>query len=732
MRRAFQFWPAAFALLAVAAPQQLPAAADARQLAASVIIHRDEWGVPHIYGPTDASTSFGLAYAQAEDYFWQVEDTYLQALGRYAEVVGPAGLGSDILIRMYEVPSRSKADYEKLDADLKAIGEAYVAGLNYYLEKHPQVKPRLLTHFEPWYVVAFDRFALLSFMYSKSHADKPVPSEYEERIAKVIGSNEWAIGPSKTRAKTAMLFINPHQPWYGYGQFYEAHVQSGEGLNFSGSCFFGSPVLTMGHNEHLGWAHTVNEPDIADVYRETFDDPKQPLNYRYGNGYRTAVEWKETILVGNGKGQTTSQQYTFRKTHHGPIVAKEDAKHSLAVKISRIFEGIRIRQALKMSKAKNFTEWKAGIALLNLPMFNTAYADTDGTIFYVYNGAVPVRDPQFDWKRPVDGSDPRTEWKGLHPFEDLPQVLNPMTGYVQNCNSTPHMTTDDGNPSWRDFPGYMVEDKFDDKRRAKISRKLLREAHDVTFEQWQKLAFDTTLYWPLTELPRYRRALDRLKETDPKLAAEAEPYLAHLCDWDCRITGDCTQALLCTDWYAEMYGDRYPAEDLKPQYVDNYPNRFKTLIAVAKKLKALHGDWKVAWGKVTRTQRQPNVPSYEAAAQLFRDQKPSLPLVGGPGPLGIAFTLYYTPSIPVRKQRFGVVGGSFMGVYEFSPRIKAATVLQYGDSGDPKSPHFFDQAKLYSDTKFKTAWFYKDEVESHTVVKYHPGEESPPQQAASR
>ncbi|HEV8003629.1 MAG TPA: penicillin acylase family protein, partial [Planctomycetaceae bacterium] len=454
-------------------------------------------------------------------------------------------------------------------------------------------------------------------------------------------------------------------------------------------------------------------------------DPQNPLSYRYGNEHRTAVEWKDTILVKKGDGSPIENHYTFRKTHHGPIVGRQNGQHALAVKIARIFDGVRVRQALAMSKAKDFSDWKAAISMLNLPMFNTAYADDTGRIFYVYNGSIPIRDPQFDWTKPVDGSDPRTEWKGLHPFEDLPQVLNPSDGYVQNCNSTPFMTNDTDTPSVRDFPAYMCEDAFLDRRRAQISRKLLREAHDVTYEQWQNLAFDTTLYWPLTELPVYKRQLEDLKKSDPQLAEEVKPYLDHLLNWDCKVTADSTQALLCAEWYADMYGDRYPAETLKPRYMKSISNRFRALVEAANKLKSLHGDWKVEWGKVTRMQRVPNASSVEAAGQLFRDQKPSLPLVGAPGPLGVAFTLYYSPSIPLRKQRFGVVGGSFMGVYEFVPgKVKSSTVLQYGDSGDPRSPHYFDQAKLYSEHKFKPAWFYKDEVDAHTQVKYHPGEEA--------
>jgi penicillin amidase len=692
---------------------------DAAKMAQSVTIVRDEWGVPHIEGPTDASAAFGFAYAQAEDYFWQIEDTYAAALGRYSELWGDEGVNSDLLTLSFEIPQKSQADYANLEADLRAIAEGYTAGLNYFLATHPEVKSRLITKFEPWFMLAYERNVLLEFMFGKSHAPKGNVRKTLEGLQEAIGSNTWAIGPSRTKDKHAMLFANPHQPWFGYGQFYEGHVKSGEGLNFSGACFFGGPLPTIGHNEHLGWSHTVNDPDVADVWIETFDDPKNRKNYKYGDGYREAIETPVTIKVKTANG-FDEKKFTVRKTHHGPIVSNAGDNKFLAVQIAKLTEGSRLRQALRMTKAKNFAEWRDAMASLNLQMFNTCYADKDGNIFYVYNAAVPKRDPSFDWTKPVDGSNPKTDWQGLHDFEDLPQILNPSTGYLQNCNSTPFTTTDDDNPAIGDFPAYMAEDRFDDKRRAKVSRMLLRQMHDITFEDWQKAAFDTTLYWPLTNLPVFARELKELEESDPSLAARCKPLMDHLCDWDCCSSLDSTQTTLCYMWYEEMYGRGYPVETLKPEYVDNIGKKFEALTVAAGKLKAFYGDWKVAWGDVSRIQRHAN---YADMAKIpFSDSLPSLPCAGAPGPLGVVFNTYYAPPTATRKKQYGVVGHSFVGVYEFGDKVKAATLLQFGASSDPQSPHFMDQAELYSKKQFKPAWFHWDDVLAHAKRTYHPGE----------
>lgn len=704
---------------------------DARQLASQVTIYRDAYGMPHIDGKNDQATVFGFGYCQAEDYFWQLEDSYAMGLGRYAELYGKQFLAKDLRNRAFEVPQRAKEDFEKLEPLPRSSGMAFVAGVNYYLETHPQVKPRMLTKIEPWYLLAFARAAALELVGSHTHVSTgEIPTDFqrrklEEEVREATGSNAWAISGSKTRSGKPMLLINPHQPYYGFGQFYEAHLRSGEGWNFTGAAFFGTPLPVLGHNEHCGWGMTTNEPNVGSSWKETFDDPNEPLNYRYGNGYRKATEWKDTIKVKRGSSAEATE-HTFRKTHHGPIVKKLNDTEYVSAAIGKFYEAVLSRQSMRMIRSKNVTEFREAMGMLELPLFNVIYADVHGDIFYLYNGIVPKRDPQFDWTKPVDGADPRTEWQGVHTIDELPQVLNPSSGYVQNCNSTPYTTTDDAGPAIGDYPAYMVEDRHDDKRRAKVSRLLLREAKDVTFERWQELSFDTTIYWALSELPRYRLELEKLKVTDSDLAARVEPYLQHLLDWDCKGSIASTQSTLCIAWYEELYGFGYPAETLKAQYVGNVAEQFKALVAAATKLQNTYGNWKMPYGEVNRLQRHANVADFYMIP--FSDSLPSLPSTGMPGPPGVVFTMYFTPSVylpPIKlmKKHYAVVGNSYMSIVEFGDKVRSKSLLQYGTSGNPKSPHFFDQAELLSKKEMKENPIYWDDVRAIAKQVYHPGEE---------
>jgi penicillin amidase len=699
-------------------------AAAAAKLAQGVTIYRDAYGVPHIHGTTDAHVAFGYAYAQAEDYFWQIEDTYILSLGRYSEVHGHRGYNSDLLNRAFEIVPQSQKNFKLLEPAVQEYCRAFAMGLNYYLATHPETKPRMITHFEPWHMMAYGRHVMLElcFRYTRLY-DNYLPRTYD-RIWTAAGSNGWAIAPSRTQSGNAMLFVNPHLPWFGFSQMYEAHLRSDEGWSFTGATMYGNCVPTLGHNEHLGWTLTTNEPDVADVWRVTFEDSEHPLRYNYDGQTREATEWTETVKVLVGT-ELKDRLVTFRKTHHGPIVGREDDQHYLAAQIAGQDDLSMLSQQLSLVRSRNLDEFRVGLALQRFPIMNMLYADQAGNILYLYNGRVPRRDPQFDWSKPVDGSDPRTVWQGIHTVDELPQLLNPPAGYVQNCNSSPFTTCETGNPPRDQFPPYMCEDADDDKRRAKMSRQLLEGMHDLTFEQLGKAAFDTNVYWAEHELPDYRRDYETLKTDDPALAAKVKPYIEHLLEWDCRITPDSTAATLCEAWYEELYGTNYPAETLLPKYADNVKARFKALVEVANNLRIRHGDWQVAWGELFRIQRRPQIVDLLGLA--FDDRLPSLPSVAGPGPMGIVFTQYYSPSIRIPfvidlKKRYGVVGASYMATYEFGPKIRGASTLNFGNSGAENSPHYFDQAHLLSQCQLKPELFYWPDVLAGAKLVYHPGE----------
>lgn len=694
----------------------------ADELSKQVKIYRDSFGVAHIDGVDTPSAVFGFAYAQAEDFFWQVEDSYLWALGRYAEVYGKDGLDEDLITHAFEIPRRSKEDYADYPESHRKIADAFAAGLNHYLAKHPEFKPRLLTKIEGWHLLAFNRRAFLEICFTSNHVSRSFMPDRQNEVYEQIGSNAWAIGPSKTKSGNAMLFINPHQPWYGYGQWYEAHIRSGDGIDFYGASFYGSPMLSIGHNKTCGWSFTVNEPDVVDVWNVKFDDPTRPNHYRHGDSYREATSWTEDIKI---KG-FPSRKYTFRKTHHGPLLRAVGPNTFQACQISRLYDSDFLGQVLDMVKSRDVQDFRAAMGRMSLPIFNGVAADNKGNIFYLYNGVVPKRNPKFDWTEPLDGNNPETDWLGQHTVDDLPQILNPTTGYIQSCNSSPFTTTDDGNPFKLDYPAYMCMDRDVDKRRAKLSRMLLREVDDLSVDDLEQLAFDTLLYWPLEELPRLRIAYARLEQTNSELASRVRPYFEHFNGWDCRIRMDCTRSPLCAAWYEELYGFGYPAETLKREYQENPDKRFEALIAAAKKLEDNYGTWQPKWGDIYRIQRHTNV------ANLLKlplsDKIPSIPCVGAPGPLGIVFTVYYSPSVYIpllkeMKKHYAVVGTSYMGVVEFGKDgVDSRSLIQFGSSSDPKSPHYMDQARLMSECKLKRTLFDWKEIQSTAEKSYHPGE----------
>ena len=306
-------------------------------LARTVTIYRDKYGVPHVFGRTDASTVFGFAYAQAEDNFWRVEENFIHALGRASELYGEKTLEEDRRNRALEIPKLAQEEYARLDPHMRSLCDAFAAGFNYYVAQHPEARPRLLTKIEPWYTLAFIRYNYYQNGFSRDpglrRGAQFQTAANESDLKEHTGSNGWVVNPSRSASGHALLFINPHLPFFGPGQVYEGHVHSDEGWNFTGYTRFGFPFPYVGHNENGGWVSTDNAADLTDVYVETFDDSSRPLAYKYGNGYRMATERVEEIRVKTTAGLET-RRFTMRKTHHGPILASRDGK-LLAIRMAK-------------------------------------------------------------------------------------------------------------------------------------------------------------------------------------------------------------------------------------------------------------------------------------------------------------------------------------------------------------------------------------------------------------
>jgi acyl-homoserine-lactone acylase len=717
-----------FALVLAAlacAPAQRPASHPGEaSMDRSVMIYRDSYGVPHIYGPTDASAVFGLAWAQAEDNFDLLEDSFIRSLGRAAEVHGEKALRDDQTARALEIPRLAREEYERATPRMRALYDAYAAGLNLFLDRHPEVEPRLLARFEPWYPLALVRFKYYQgeFLGYSGLNPQDLRVAIEERPAeRPQGSNSWAVAPGRSASGHPLLLINPHIGFFGIAQYYEAHVHSDEGWNFSGVGRYGLPFPYMGHNEALGWAHTDDYPDIGDLYLETFDDPAQPLSYRYGGGHRTAVQWTEEIRVKTSTGIET-RRFTFRKTHHGPILSEQQGR-PVAVRLARLEEGGWLDQAYEMTRARSLADFKTALRRGAIPYMNVTYADRDSNIFYAYNGAVPRRSTKFDWRRPVDGSDPETEWQGYHSFDELPQLTNPASGFVQNCNSTPFKTTSEGNPDPAAFPRYMIGPEPDTPR-AQVSRRILTSQEKFTFEEWTRLAVDTRILMADASLPELFAEWDRLRQEDPTRAdalAPLAPLINELKAWDHVSRIDSVAMTLFVDWFGRI--PHLPPGQAAPAASAAKWSSVQALEDARKDLERDWGTWRVAWGERNRLQRV-----RWDAGEPFSDERASLPVPGAPGWLGIVFNFYTgrgdgRPDLaPGSKRRYGASGNSYVSVVEFGPSVRARSIVYFGQSGDPRSPHYLDQAPLYARGEFKPAWFTLQEIQAHLERSYHPGD----------
>jgi acyl-homoserine lactone acylase PvdQ len=725
--------------------------------AQQVVIHRDAWGVPHIEGPTDASVVFGLAYAQAEDNFWQLEEDFIHALGWAARLYGEQAVANDLVRLAFEVERLSREEYAREPGERRALWDAYAAGLNYFLRTRPDVEPRLIRRFEPWFVFARFRPASAATVVDGVALANvvAVPVGQPEIVERARGtstairlgaagaqgrtasnecvvllgpacaaglldagpgpaaeSNAWAVAPSRTRDGHALLFQNPHVGFFGAGQRWEVHLRSDAGWHVSGFAILGTPIPRAGHNEHLGWTHTNTAADVEDAYVVRFDHPTNPLAYRYAEGWRDAIEREATLLV-RTPGGLERRRYRFLRTHHGPVVSAPDGRR-IAIRVARFEDGGSLQQWYEMGRARSLSEFRAALGRTALSISNTMYADQAGNIMYVHGNAVPRREPRFDWTRPVDGSDPTTEWRGYHALDELPQLVNPSSGWIQNTNSTPFLATGEGSNLRReDYPSYMAREA--DNARAQISRRILAADSAWTASTWAAAAFDTQVLTADAQIPYIIDEWERAGAGQPDRAARLDEAIELLRDWDRVSTIESAAMTLYVYWSEAMLARRAAEPDSADDSARDWP-RVRALEQAVARLVADWGRARVAWGEVNRLQRV-----HTSGDEPFDDAKPSLPVAGGPGGVGMVFNIGTRPG-PDGRRRYGVRGHTWVGVVEFGASIVARSIVTFGQSADPASPHWFDQAPLFARGEFKPAWFTQEEVLANARLRYHPGE----------
>lgn len=709
-----------------------------RELARRVTIYRDSYGVPHIFGQTDAATIFGHLVAQCEDNFWQLEQDLLRGIGRAAESIGERGIANDQIYHAFEVERLSREEYAHLPAPLRALCDAYAAGINYFIAKNPSrpdaagSPPRLLRRVEPWHLLALNRMgrigglsglARVGLSLAELRVGEPVGastsrSSSRSDVATAVldeapvdldeGSNMWAIAPSKSVTGRPMMLLNPHVGFFGGGQRYEVHLRSDEGMDVYGFAILGTPYVRSGFTSSFGWCHTNNYADTIDGYLETFDDPADPLAYRYGSGTRRADEWEAEIVV-RVDGGVERRRYRFRRTHHGPIVGMRGGR-PVAVRLARHAEGGELAQRIAMAHARNFADFKRALARTALTGSNTLYADRSGRIYYLHGNGMPRRSRQFDWTQPVEGHLPETEWQGYHSLAELPQLLNPAAGFLQNCNSTPFLMTDGkGNPRREDYPVYMAPEE--ETPRARRSRQILMGQAKFTFEEWTRFATDTAVIEADAGIAQLAEEWERLKQEDEARAEDLKPVLLELKAWDRVARLDSVATTLFLRWFEA--GRQSPAPPDAGQAAAPFP-ALRRLEEVVRVLERDFDHWRIAWGEVNRLQR-----IFTTGEAPFRDDRPSLPVVGGPGSAGLIFT-YNTRSEPGQRRRYGVSGNSWVAVVEFGPRVRARSVLVFGQSADPASPHHLDQAQLYANGQFKPVLFHPTEIRAAARRAYNP------------
>lgn len=694
--------------------------------AARVTITRDEWGIAHVHGRTDADAVFGMIYAQAEDDFNRVETNYVVNLGRLAEAEGEGAIWQDLRQRLFVDPETLQADYAGSPAWLQKLMQAWANGLNYYLATHPNVHPRVLTHFEPWMALSFSEGSIggdiervpltqLQAFYDK----RPIAMTQAESglvFREPQGSNGFAIAPSHTKNGHALLLINPHTSFFFRS---ELQVTSDEGLNAYGAATWGQFFIYQGFNAHAGWMHTSSGVDNVDEFAETVSTaPDGTRSYRYGGDLRPITTKTMTLSYRNANGSMAARSFTTYATHHGPIVREAEGKWIAFALMNRPVPALE--QSFLRTKATDYASFLKVARLQANSSNNTLFADSKGEIAYLHPQFVPVRADRFDYRKPVDGSDPATDWKGLHSLASLPHVVTPANGWVMNTNNWPWTAAGADSPKAADFPRYM--DQAGESPRGQHAVRVLTARSDFTPQTLIAAAYDPYLTAFARFVPLLLGAYDRLPEGDPAHATLAKP-IELLRGWDFCWGLDSAPTSLAVFWGEALWTvASQPAKDAGISVWDYIAERttdvqkLAALVEASQRLTKDFGSAVVPWGEINRFQRNDG-----AIVQTFSDSRPGIPVPFTSSQWG-SLAAFGAKRYPGTKRYYGTLGNSFVATVEFGATVRAWAVSAGGESGDPASKHFVDQAQRYADGNLRPIYFYPAELNGHTERNYRPGE----------
>ncbi|MCX5762488.1 MAG: penicillin acylase family protein [Gemmatimonadetes bacterium] len=709
------------------------------QRAGAVTITRDSWGIPHVRGATDADVVFGAMYAQAEDDFNRVEANFITSQGRTAEAVGESAIYADLRMKLFIDPDSMKVIYAKSPAWLQTLMVAWADGLNFYLARHPAVKPRVITKFEPWMALTFSEGSIGNDIDGVNvsqlqafYGNGPVkiarmgPGSAFERAALAAdavraiddavekepsGSNGMAVSPKNTKAGRALLLINPHTSFFFRE---ELQMTSDEGLDAYGASTWGQFFIYQGFNRSAGWMHTTSAADRSDEFLETVSEKNGAFFYKVGTDERPLTPKVITVPYKTASGMA-EKKFTVYYTHFGPIVRSTGGKW-VAIRIMQ--EPLKaLTQSYTRTKAKNLAEFRKTMDLLTNSSNNTLFADADGNVAYLHANFIPRRDPKFDWTRPVDGSDPASEWKGLLSFDEAPNVLNPASGWVYNSNDWPWAAAGPSSPKQSAFPPYV--DNGVESHRGRHAVMVMQDKKDFTIQGLRDAAYDSYLPGFEKSVPALVKAWDDAPAANPLKAKLAE-QVKLLRAWDLRWSEASIPTSLAIFYGTEANrlaaGGRGrrggPAVELTSD------QQLQALDAACAKLTADFGKCNTPWGDINRFQRLNAKIESE-----FDDSAPST-AVGFPSATWGSLASFGARQYPNTKKWYGTSGNSFVAVVEFGKdSVRARAVTAGGLNSVIGSPHFNDQGARYATGDLREVYFYPNQLKGHTERVYQPGKE---------